>query len=149
METHGTSATNWIPVLWWEVLRFVFCQAQPNPSSSWAELALFSLSPAYGLHNIAYGLHNIAYGLHNFASPGKVREACYNWLSQTQLELSSVQLSPSLFPPFLRNARSFWHRLQLCGLRGSINPPRPKVGHILTEIEIKTSATTYSLVWAF
>ena len=46
---------------------YYFCQAQPNPSSSWAELALFSLSPAYGLHNIAYGLHNIAYGLHNIA----------------------------------------------------------------------------------
>jgi hypothetical protein len=44
-----------------------FCQAQPNRSSSWAELALFSLSPAYGLHNIAFGLHNIAYGLYNIA----------------------------------------------------------------------------------
>ena len=54
------------------------CQAQHNFSFSWAELALFSLSPsyelhniAYGLHNIAHGLHNIAYGLHNIASPGE------------------------------------------------------------------------------
>ena len=56
---------------------------------SWAELALFSLLPAYGLHKIAYGLanieyglnniayerHNIAYGLHNISSPGKVKFA--------------------------------------------------------------------------
>jgi hypothetical protein len=34
--------------------------AQLSPS-------LFSLSPAYGLHNIAYVLHNIAYGLHKIA----------------------------------------------------------------------------------
>ena len=38
-----------------------------SSSSSWAELAVFSISPADGLHNIAYGLHNIADGLHNIA----------------------------------------------------------------------------------
>ena len=32
---------------------------------SWAELALFIVSPAAGLQNIAYGLHIIADGLHN------------------------------------------------------------------------------------
>jgi hypothetical protein len=62
------------------------------------------------------------------------------------------------FPPFLRNTRSLRHRLFLCGLLGNISTPRPKVGHILTEIGIigaelteigiKTSDTTYSLVWA-
>ena len=41
------------------------CTALIVVHHSWAELALFSLSPTYGLHNIAYGLHNIAYGLHN------------------------------------------------------------------------------------
>ena len=35
-----------------------------SSNSSWADLALFSVSPA-DMHNIAYGLHNIAYGLHN------------------------------------------------------------------------------------
>jgi hypothetical protein len=33
-----------------------------------SSLDLFSLSPAYGLQNIAYGVHNIAYGLHNIAN---------------------------------------------------------------------------------
>ena len=68
-----------------------YCQAQPNPSSSWAELALFSLSPAYGLHNIAYGLHNIAYGLHNIAyglhNIGKVSERVSKLSSSWQLQL--------------------------------------------------------------
>ena len=43
------------------------CQAQPISSFSWADFALFSGSPTYGLHNIAYGLHNIVYRLHNIA----------------------------------------------------------------------------------
>ena len=38
-----------------------------SSNSSWTELALFSVSPAEGLHNIAYGLHKIAYGLYNIA----------------------------------------------------------------------------------
>ena len=39
-----------------------------NINLSWDEfLAVFSLSPAYGLQNIAYGLHNIAYQLYNIA----------------------------------------------------------------------------------
>ena len=71
--SHEPSLTRYNP----EIL--CFCQTQPNSSFSWAELALFSLSPAYGVHNIAYrlhnisnGLHTIAYGLHNIAFPGKV-----------------------------------------------------------------------------
>ena len=43
------------------------CQAQPISSFSWADFALFSGSPTYGLHNIAYGLHNIVYRLHSIA----------------------------------------------------------------------------------
>ena len=45
----------------------IFAKLSLSSSSSWAELALFSVSPADGLHNIAYGLHNIAYGLHSIA----------------------------------------------------------------------------------
>jgi hypothetical protein len=53
---------------------FLFAKLRPSSYSSWAELALFSVSPADGLHNIAYGLDNIANwlddiadGLHNIA----------------------------------------------------------------------------------
>ena len=48
-------------------LNLVFAKLSPRSSSSWAELALFSVTPADGLHNIAYGLHNIADRLHNIA----------------------------------------------------------------------------------
>ena len=45
----------------------MFAKLSLTSRSSWAELDLFSFSPAEGLHNIAYGLHNIADGLHNIA----------------------------------------------------------------------------------
>jgi hypothetical protein len=41
-----------------------------SSNSSWAELALFSISPAEGLHDIGYGLHNITDGLHSIAYMG-------------------------------------------------------------------------------
>jgi hypothetical protein len=60
---------------------------------------------------------------------------------------NNFNLEMVYFPPFLRNARIPWHWLLLWVPRGNIGPPRPKVAHILTEIGIKTSATTYSLPW--
>ena len=43
----------------------IFAKLSISSSSSWAELALFSVSPADGLHNNADKLHNNADGLHN------------------------------------------------------------------------------------
>jgi hypothetical protein len=42
-----------------------FTKFSLSSSSSWAELTLFSVSPADGLHKISYELHNIGTGLHN------------------------------------------------------------------------------------
>jgi hypothetical protein len=60
-----------------------------------------------------------------------------------QTVANKFHLEMVYFPPFLRNTCCLWHRLFLCGLLENISPQRPKVGHILTEIGIKTSATTY------
>ena len=102
------------------ILSQCFCQAQPTPSSNWAELPLFSLSTAYGqdgLQNITYGLHNIVYGLHNptyelhnpacglhnhawtaqhWESNRNSLLVCYKCLAKPQLQLVLAQVRPSL-----------------------------------------------------
>ena len=61
----------------------LFAKLSLRSSSSWAELALFSVSPADGLHNIAYGLHNIAYRLHNIADwLHNIADGMYNILEK-------------------------------------------------------------------
>ena len=79
-------------------LRTFFCQAQPNPSSTWVELALFSLSPAYGLHNIAYGLQKLAYirAAQNWETNINSLLPCSKCLGQPQLQLSLAEFCPSL-----------------------------------------------------
>ena len=67
----------------------VFTKLSLSSISSWAELALFSVSPADGPHNIAYGLHNIADGLH------KIGDGLHNigdWLHNIADGLHNIRL---------------------------------------------------------
>ena len=96
------SVKNKIPVVP-HLLSLMESIAKLSLGSSLAELTLFSVSPADGLHNIAYGLHNIADGLHNIPTRARSDWAVFQHSSVNVDQVRKLELEVSL--NFFENGR--------------------------------------------